>query len=147
MHQANSPKGRQKHVFWASYELCDWSAVSGSWSLIGCQASTPGVPPVSLAELWVSHNRPKKSQKRPRNEPLAHPSCFFVVCGLWFVVGVIVTLALVHLAVVGVTVTGFGCCWVFYYFFLLFLLFDVHFKTTWCEKSKYITISRNIFPH
>ena len=61
----------------------------------------------------------KSTETVPRNEPLAHFSCFFVVCGVRFVVGVMVTLALVNLAVVVVTVTGFGCCWVFLLFFVV----------------------------
>ena len=59
----------------------------------------------------------------PKNEPLAQSRCFFVVCGLWVVVGVRITLALVHLAVVGVTVTVFGCCWVFLLIFFCCLMF------------------------
>ena len=74
----------------------------------------PGIDPggttsFSGGALGVSQS----TKKLPKNEPLAQSRCFFVVCGLWFVVGVRVTLAIVYLAVVVVTVTGFGCCWVF----------------------------------
>ena len=89
----------------------------------------------------------KSSNLGLKNEFLAQSSCFFVVCGLWFVVGVRVTLALVNLAVVVVTVTGFGCCWVFcccfvvvfccFYVVLLFLTGFACFPTPLFPSSTY----------
>ena len=70
-------------------------------------------------------------QKAPKNEPLAQSRWFFVVCGLRFVIVVVITLVLGILTVFVVTVTGFGCCWVFLLFVSLFFVHFVVFFWFW----------------